>query len=97
MVEVLAELSLQNAVVMLDLLLLAQMDAVVGELAAALDVHSRRGLAALEGDFGVSQRRVPLRNSFRPSRRQSRQTGPVYRAIVCFDSVCFDSALLCGA
>jgi hypothetical protein len=30
--------------------------------------------------FGVSQR-VPLRNSFNPSRRQRRQTGPVVRAI----------------
>src|SRR5882672_1499990 len=38
---------------------------------------SRRSIAHL----GVSQR-VPLRKSFRPSRRQRRQTGPVYRAML---------------
>jgi hypothetical protein len=52
MVEVLAELALEDAVIMLDLLLLAEMDAVVGELAASLDVHARRRLAALEGALG---------------------------------------------
>src|SRR5688572_1351365 len=41
---------------------------------------SRRSMA----HFGVSQR-VPLRNSLSPSRRQSRQTGPVIRAIEDFD------------
>ena len=81
LVEILAELALEHAVIMLDLLLLAQVDAVVGELAAALTVHARRGSrGARIAHFGVSQR-VPLRNSFRPSRRQSRQTGPVYRAM----------------
>ena len=80
-VEVLAELALEHAVIVLDLLLLAQVDAVVGELAAAADWcmpggFSRRSIA----HFGVSQR-VPLRNSFMPSRRQRRQTGPVYRAM----------------
>ena len=35
-VEVLAELALEHAVIVLDLLLLAQVDAVVGQLAAAL-------------------------------------------------------------
>ena len=48
MVEILAELPLEHAVVMLDLLLLAQVNAVVGELAAALDVHARRRFAALD-------------------------------------------------
>ena len=46
---------------------------------------SRRSIA----HFGVSQR-VPLRNSFRPSRRQSRQTGPVYRAM-SLDDFCTDA------
>ncbi len=80
LVKILAELPLQHAVIVLDLLLFAQVDAVVGELAAALLMHaggfSRRSIA----HFGVSQR-VPLRNSFKPSRRQRRQTGPVYRAM----------------
>ena len=40
--EVAAELPLQHAVVMLDLLLLAQVQAVVGLLAAAILVHARR-------------------------------------------------------
>ena len=78
---ILAELPFQHAVVVLDLLLFAQVDAVIGELAAAglcmPGGDSRRSMAHL----GVSQR-VPLRNNFNPSRRQRRQTGPVIRAIV---------------
>ena len=42
LLEVAAELPLEHAVVVLDLLLLAQVDAVVGQLAAALLVHARR-------------------------------------------------------
>ena len=47
--EVAAELALQQAVHALDLLLLAQLHAVVGELHAALAVLARRIGAALDG------------------------------------------------
>ena len=78
--EVAAKLPFQHAVVVLHLLLFAQVDAVVGQLATAVLAmpggDSRRSMAHL----GVSQR-VPLRKSFSPSRRHNRQTGPVVRAI----------------
>ena len=50
--EVPAELPLEDAVVALDLLLLAEADAVLGRLAAAELVHARRALAALDGALG---------------------------------------------
>ena len=52
LVEVAAELPLQHAVIVLDLLLLAQVHAVVGELAAALLVHAGRAVAALDRALG---------------------------------------------
>ena len=50
--EVAAKLPLQHAVVMLDLLLLPQVQRVVGLLAAAKLVHARRGVAALDRTLG---------------------------------------------
>ena len=50
--EVAAELPLQHAVVVLDLLLLAQVHAVVGLLAAAELVHARAAVAALDRALG---------------------------------------------
>jgi hypothetical protein len=46
--EILAELTLQHAVIMLDLLLLAQMDAVVGLLAATTLLLTRGRVATLD-------------------------------------------------
>src|SRR5262249_39627567 len=46
-----AELPLQDAVIALDLLLLAEVNAIIGQLAAA-GGHARRVLAALDGAFG---------------------------------------------
>lgn len=69
-----AKLLLHQSVVVFDLLLFAEVDAIIGLLAAAESTHARRRLAPLEAHFGVSQR-VPFRNSFIPSRRQKRQTG----------------------
>ncbi len=45
-VKILAELAFEHAVIVLDLLLLAQVHAVVGELAAALLVHAGRRFRA---------------------------------------------------
>ena len=78
--EIAAELALQHAVVMLHLLLFAQVQAVVGLLVAAILMHAGRRSRRSMAHFGVSQR-VPFRNSFRPSRRQRRQTGPMVRAM----------------
>ena len=58
----------------LDLLLLAEVDAVVRQLAATGRMHAGRRFAGSTAHLGVSQR-LPLRNSFIPSRRQRRQTG----------------------
>src|SRR4051794_8986760 len=49
--EIAAELPLQHAVVVLDLLLLAQVGAIVGRL-AALGVHARRRVATIDRALG---------------------------------------------
>ena len=73
-VEVPAELPLEDAVEALELLLLAQADAVLARLAAAVPCMPGGALRRSMAHLGLSQR-VPLRYSFMPSRRQSRQTG----------------------
>src|SRR6476620_2212520 len=50
--KIVTELPLEHAVVMLDLLLFAQVHAVVGELAAALLVHARSRFAAFDCALG---------------------------------------------
>ena len=52
LLEILAELPFQHAVVALHLLLFAQVRAVVGQLAAAGGVHARRRLAAFDAALG---------------------------------------------
>ena len=56
LLEILAELPFQHAVVALHLLLLAEVGAVIGQLAAAAGVHARRRLAPFTPHLGVSQR-----------------------------------------
>src|SRR3954470_11393082 len=51
LVEVFAELPLEHAVIVLDLLLFAEVDTVVGEFAATLLVHARSTFASFDCAF----------------------------------------------
>ena len=75
-VEVAAELRLEHAVHALHLLLLAQLDGVLGELAAPLAVLAGRIVAPLDGAL-VGVAALALEEELQPSRRQSRQTESV--------------------
>ena len=76
-----AELAFEHAVEPLELLLLAEADAVFGLLAAARRRACRAASASRSiGHFGLKQR-SPLRKSFICSRRHILQTGSVLRAM----------------
>ena len=81
LLEHVAELRFEQAVIPAGLLLFAKLQAVADDLRLSI-------LAVLAGNEVAASRwrtfrvwqRSPFRNSFMPSRRHSRQTGPIYRA-----------------
>ena len=79
--EVAAELALQHAVEPLELLLLAEADAVLGRsCCGGRPCMPGGGVSRSIGHFGLKQP-LPLRYSFICSRRHSLQTGSVLRAM----------------
>ena len=78
--EVAAELRFEDAVEPLELLLLAEADAVLGCLPRRKPCMPGGGASRSIGHLGLSQR-SPLRKSFICSRRHSLQTGSMLRAM----------------